>query len=346
MRKKQHILWITPGFAADEQDTQCIPALQLFAKAMSEQEMLKITIISLFYPKQSQKRKWFSLDVYDVYTKSKACVYWRAWKTILAIHKKNPIDIVHSFWLNDAAVIGQCLYYYWRKPHWITLMGQDVRPSNAYLKLFSVKKLNTIALSNFHNQQLKQTVGCSAKHIIPWGVNQPKPEALKTKKTIDILGVGNLIALKDYSLFIRLIKQIKENNPQIKAALIGKGVQATQLKQEIKQANLDENISMLGALDRAEVLQYMQRSKVLLHPSTFESFGMVCIEALAMGAQVVSRPVGIAKASSHWHTAENEEGLLQALQQALSTSPLTAPEVYNIEQTVASYMDLYQSAEI
>ncbi len=37
-----------------------------------------------------------------------------------------------------------------------------------------------------------------------------------------------------------------------------------------------------------QVLKRMQRSKIFVHPSAYEGFGVVCLEALYAGAQVVS----------------------------------------------------------
>jgi len=41
-------------------------------------------------------------------------------------------------------------------------------------------------------------------------------------------------------------------------------------------------------LAHPELLEWMQRGKVFLHPSSYEGFGIVCIEALCSGAEVIS----------------------------------------------------------
>lgn len=51
---------------------------------------------------------------------------------------------------------------------------------------------------------------------------------------------------------------------------------------------------------RAEMLKLMARSRVLVHPSRYESQGYVFLEALMQGMSVVSYPVSIASPSERW----------------------------------------------
>ncbi len=228
-------------------------------------------------------------------------------------------------------------------PHWVSLMGQDARPSNRYLSLLPIQKMKTITLSNFHDQVFLQSTGVAADHIIPWGL---PPTGGASAKDIDILGVGNLISLKDYALFIRLVASIKVQRPKIKAVLIGEGSERAKLEQMIWEENLEQNLRLTGAIDRAEVLQYMARSRVFLHPSTYESFGFVFLEALAQGMYIVSRPVGVAKASEQWWLGQDEAALKAGLQQALEQEKAAAPSFpHLLSDTVQKYRRVYEQED-
>ena len=113
---------------------------------------------------------------------------------------------------------------------------------------------------------------------------------LNNERDIDILGVGGLIPLKNYQLFIRLIKSILPDFPNLKAVIIGEGKERKIIEQMIEEWNLSEHISLTGMLPRHEVLNYMNRSRIFLHPSTYESFGFVFSEALysGMASQFIS----------------------------------------------------------
>ena len=74
----------------------------------------------------------------------------------------------------------------------------------------------------------------------------------------------------------------------VKAVLIGEGPERMKLQSLITALGLQSNISLTGELSHPEVLQWMQRTKIFLHPSSYEGFGVVCIEALHAGAHVIS----------------------------------------------------------
>ena len=65
-----------------------------------------------------------------------------------------------------------------------------------------------------------------------------------------------------------------------------------QLKSAVKELNIDSNIEFLGNLTQAEIKLLMNKSKLLIHASQFETFGLVAIEANAMGVPVLTTNTG------------------------------------------------------
>lgn len=348
MTARKHIVWVCPGFAADEKDSKCIPPLQLLAKAMAEKDAIDLKIISLHYPQRSTPYDWHGIQVFPCYA-SGPFARWRIWyqafRQIRQLHREQAIDGLHSFWLTDAALLAHWTGRFLNCPHWVTLAGQDARPSNRYLKILPVKKMHCIAVSSFHANIWQQTTGQAVRATIPWGIEQFAMEAeLQQERSIDIIGVGNLIPLKDYQLFVELIGHLKKTRPQIKAVLIGEGVESQKLADQIKRLGLEQHLELTGALPRESVMEYMRKSKVLLHPSTYESFGFVLVEAMANGLHLVSRPVGIAEAGEGWWLGQDKEGLLQGLRHALDTFETAKPRFPHVlSDTVNAYFNLYQS---
>src|SRR5207249_7347872 len=121
------------------------------------------------------------------------------------------------------------------------------------------------------------------------------------------LGVGSLIPLKQYEIFIKVIAEMKNQMPEIKAMIAGKGPERERLQSLIEKLGLEKNVTLAGELQYPEVLQLMQRSKVLLHPSSYEGFGCVCLESLYAGAHVISfcKPMNID--ISNWHIVKNKK---------------------------------------
>lgn len=345
----KHIIWLTPGFAADESDSKCIPPLQLLARQLEPKTEVQLHIISFHYPYKQEKYQWHNTTVYPAYCSgplSKIRIWWRAWLILKRLLKKYPAAGLHSFWLNDAALLGQWASKLYKVKHWISLMGQDARPTNKYLRLFAINQLQLISLSPFHDEQLYTSSGRRANKIIPWGIDQLSIQTTinsEKDRPIDLLGVGNLIALKDYSTFLKIVAHLRKERPNLKAVLIGDGVEREKLEQLATELNINANIIFTGYLDRKAVLEYMRKSKVFLHTSEYESFGYVFLEALANGMKVVSRAVGIAKLADKWYVTNKEE-LFNATLTALETPTDYHPYLpYTMEGCMKSYLSIWQA---
>ena len=61
-----------------------------------------------------------------------------------------------------------------------------------------------------------------------------------------------------------------------------------ELKNTVKELNLDSNVEFLGNLTQTEIKILLNRSKLLIHTSQYETFGLVAIEANAMGVPVLT----------------------------------------------------------
>ncbi len=269
------------------------------------------------------------------------------WQThILArsIHKQNPFHLIHSFWLSDTAILGAIIGRQLQVPHLTTLMGQDVRKTNRYRALFTVLRLNLVALTSYQAHFLPHRWRTSLRSVIGWGIDPMKIS--KDPRTIDVLGVGSLTQNKDFKTFIEIIAHLRIEFPSIKAVVIGEGQERASLLELIRKNRLENQIEMLGHLSRAEVIAYMVRSRILLHTSQFEGYGYVFVEALAAGCHIVSRRVGLAADIKHerWSVADSQEGLASLLSAKLKEQLSHTPMVIELmKNTVARYCELYRS---
>ncbi len=354
------ILWITPGFAAGVHDVNCIPPLQLLARGLLRAGV-DLQVIALEYPFVSEPYRFTPLPVragdeahplqlYPCNGRNRRWLRWRtlararAWaRAILADYK---FDAVHSFWLGPAWALGAQLANRCQTPHWTTLMGQDVLPQNRYTRRIDARAAaGLIALTPFHQSVLEQTTGLSAGHCIPWGLDLEEARIEPAvPRTLDVLGVGSLLPVKDWERWLRVLRQVADRRPALRAELIGAGPELGRLRALATALHLDGHIALTGELPRPAVLARMRRSRVLLHTARFESFGMVLAEAAANGCRVVSTPVGAAPQLGS--CADTDETLAAGVVNALE-APLPAPEtpVFRLEDTVSAYLQLYRVNE-
>jgi glycosyltransferase involved in cell wall biosynthesis len=349
------ILWITPGFAAAEQDDTCIPPLQLLARALKAQGV-SLQIIALEYPYRNRPYEWHSIPVWPCGGANRKWLRWRthhrARRYAHRIIKSGEVVAMHSFWLGQAWWLGRHFnIQYPTLPHYTTLMGQDVLPDvNGYWlrRARPQDAFNWVAVSSWQARQMQQIMGFPPAHVIPWGVEiSDRAAALRP---VHIIGVGSLLPVKNWLLWLDVVHQISLRKPDLKAVLIGEGSERNTLEQRIKHLQIGHVVTLAGACSRADVWAHLAQAQVLLHTSRFESYGMVLAEAAAAGCAVVSTDVGVA--SDVGFVSDSLDKLSEATfqridNQTLSVDTTGAPHRFDVEISARAYRQLWlQSAPV
>lgn len=337
---KFKVLIITPGFAQNQQDTSCIPALQDLMLGLARLPNFEFKILALHFP-QSDEYLWHGIHVKSIGKDNP-----KRLKKILALRKfsstiKNEItvfkpNLLHGFWLTDAgysaALIGKKLNI----PTLLTAMGQDVSPT-FYTQQIYKWKTPVVAISEFQKKHL-QKMGIEPQEVIPHGL--PKITANNSIKEFDIICVGSLIPVKRPLFALECLQAIIQKQPQLRAAFIGDGPLRNDMVRFVRENQLTYNVKFLGHLSREESFKNMEKARILLHTARFEGYGLVIAEALALGLHVVSTPVGIAPETANIKLFNNKKEGVAQLEKALTQNAVSS-RPFQIENTVKAYRDLY-----
>ncbi|HBE16099.1 MAG TPA: glycosyl transferase [Cyanobacteria bacterium UBA11149] len=119
---------------------------------------------------------------------------------------------------------------------------------------------------------------------------------VKAKETVDhpwfqpgevpvILGIGRLVAQKDFSTLIRAFAKVRQLK-RARLMILGSGREEEKLKALARELGIEEDIAWMGFVDNP--FAYMQRAKLFVLSSVWEGLPTVLIEALAVGVSVVS----------------------------------------------------------
>ena len=65
-----------------------------------------------------------------------------------------------------------------------------------------------------------------------------------------------------------------------------------ELEVSVKQFNLESHVEFLGNLPQTKIKDFMNKSKLLIHTSQYETFGLVAIESNSMGVPILSINTG------------------------------------------------------
>lgn len=139
-----------------------------------------------------------------------------------------------------------------------------------------------ILVSEFIKRELlKRIPGLEEKIvIIPNAVNLKEfyPDE-KQEKSYKICALTSLIDVKRIDLIIDAMKYI--NNKSIKLHVGGDGELETELRNKIKQENLEDQIILDGRITK--VREWFKDKDIIINSSNIESFGVSLIEGMACG---------------------------------------------------------------
>jgi glycosyltransferase involved in cell wall biosynthesis len=416
-----NLIILTPGFAADESDTTCIPGLQDLVQSYGRlYPQMHIHIIALHYPFREGEYCWNGVTVYAAGGRNskarKLSTWWRVLRRIRALHSQQPMSVLHSFWLSESTLLGQIASRLYGIPHLATIMGQDAKPDNKYLPLIGALQrlfenslfarrnppkspfvkgdfhlapltkgenvlakqerrgigdsfqsvsqsasLSVFALSEFAAKMYAQSTGRVVQGIIPFGIvphgivpalSHEEVNDLAKTRNIDILGVGSVIPLKNYTTFLELVANAKQHRSGIRAVILGGFVDAAEvehLRSVITELQIEENVVLVGEVPRSEVFSMMAQSTVLLHTSEYEGQGWVLLEALHYGASVVCFDVGYTMAHPRMYVCQSTADMELALREVLDANAVnertqhdsTPVSVPSIDDTARAYFQHY-----
>ncbi len=316
MKSPINIVFLTPGFPADEKDTTVIPSLQLYFMDLKKfHPEVRFRIIAFHYPFRSGTYEWNGIPVYAAGGRGRKILKIYTWFKILALLVKLKIrkqaDLIHSFWLNDTTLVGLIFRSMTGVPLIATAMGQDVLPGNRYLNLARKFHFNLVPISLFQSRFLRRPGNINIMNFIPFGIEPSFYNLDHQQRTTDVLGVGSINPIKDWPCFINVIKIVVRHLPELRCRIVGDGPESKRLILLISENGLEGNITLTGRLPYKEVQQEMLTSHIFLHTASFEGQGLVITEALAAGMFVVARPAGMAAdlVSNKLRTGRNAEEL-------------------------------------
>lgn len=347
-RSKTFIIF-SPAFPSNESDTIWLPSLQTFVRALNRNyPELDVKIFAFQYPHITEVYKWHNNTVIPFngwYKKRPArlLMWMKIFFKVRQIKKEQDVIGIFSQWCNECTLVAKYISSFFHIKQFCWIVGQDARASNHYVKYIRPKPTSLITLSDFLADEFYKNHGIKPMYTVPKGIDVSLFDSPPTIKDIDVIGVGSLSILKQYNIFVQIIAELKKSLPNIKAVLCGDGEDRDHIEKMIRDSSLTENIELTGTIQHAEALKMMQRAKILLHPSSYEGFGTVCIEALYAGAHVISFVQPMYQEIKNWSIVKtNEEMQAKALEILTSVQTIYEPVlVYSADDAAKKIMQLF-----
>ncbi len=214
----------------------------------------------------------------------------------------NNFDIIHShYWLSglvakDISDKFNIPYIFTSHSLGVFLEGYNNERADCEKIIMTAANFVT-ASSNYENSLISESYKIDKKKIklINPGVDEnlfsPDPSLLRENI---FLSIGRIQKQKRQLEAIEFLNTFREIENDFKCYFIG-GPSGTsgddyllELKEIVKELNLESHIEFLGNLPQSKIRELLNRSKLLIHTSQYETFGLVAIEAHSVGVPVVS----------------------------------------------------------
>nr|WP_274607249.1 glycosyltransferase family 4 protein [Paracraurococcus ruber] len=135
-----------------------------------------------------------------------------------------------------------------------------------------------VVASTLHAREMARFAGLRDRPVQVFSPVFPVTAAsTPPNRRTELVAIGRITPVKNLPALIPLLRRL----PEARLALLGEGDDPAPLQRLAQEAGVADRIDWVGAVD--DPTPWIDRAALLLHPSRYESFGMVVQEAMRRG---------------------------------------------------------------
>lgn len=243
-------------------------------------------------------------------TAKRGLVDWNAARLLARRLKAGETDIIHAHNGRTALAAalavrlagrGRCVMtQHFLTPNHATQRGPKAAISGAAHHWMVGQMSRILAISEAVREAMlaRGEVPDSKITVVPNGITAPDPgNAAETRRQLGIGADTPLVVCaarlereKDVASLISAVQIVRERVPGVRCLVAGEGAERLALAAQIGALGLEDSVTLLGF--RADAPALMAAADVFVLPSLAEPFGLVLLEAMALGRPVVATRVG------------------------------------------------------
>ncbi len=243
------------------------PNRDTFLQALKEKRIFKviqegIKSIKILYLKKSLIKKTIAECESDIIISTRS-----EFSLFLASSKRNDIiKIAHEH------------EYHNNNTKYISNIGKIIEGVNYFLP-------SSQYLTDFYKEEFPQY--CDKVKYLKWPVELANSSENKLVSK-NIVTTGRLSSEKGYSDLLDIFSVLHKMHPDWTLTIIGDGVLNSKLREKAVRLELSNYVNFTGFLDQKSINEIYLNSSIYVMTSTFESFGLVLLEAGIMHLPLVA----------------------------------------------------------
>lgn len=152
-----------------------------------------------------------------------------------------------------------------------------------------------ISVSDSLARSLKEKIGFDSiviSNIASIGQFEKKENTKKEHEGFEFASAGLLLDRKGFDVLILAFSEVVKEYPSCRLTIYGDGPAKKKLYALVKKLEVESNITFYGAYRKEEIAELYSKSDAFVLASRRETFGVVYIEAMAVGLPVIATVCG------------------------------------------------------
>jgi colanic acid/amylovoran biosynthesis glycosyltransferase len=178
----------------------------------------------------------------------------------------------------------------------LTLHGSDLLLNGVYLDTKLENCRFCVTISEYNRRYILEhfpRVDPGKIFISRLGVDVPEQgesprRASRTHRTLTLLAVGRLHAVKDHAFLVRACARLRERGTDFECLIAGEGPERRRLEILIRENRLRDQVTLLGHIAPRQMDSLYRRADVVVLTSRSEGIPLVLMEAMARGRIVLA----------------------------------------------------------
>jgi glycosyltransferase involved in cell wall biosynthesis len=176
----------------------------------------------------------------------------------------------------------------WRREYWLEYLG-PLWGRLGWLgqRLTARSRHAALCFSRLHTERLRELDYRGSITLIEglreFDARNAEPAPAETV----VVFAGRHIPEKRATSIVPAVALARKSLPELRAEIFGDGPERQPVLQLIRELDLDEPVGAPGFVDAEHVQETLRRALCLVHPSSREGYGIVVVEASALGTPVV-----------------------------------------------------------
>jgi teichuronic acid biosynthesis glycosyltransferase TuaC len=248
--------------------------------------------VTVYYPRYPEFPRSVFLEKSDFF------MYQGLKNLVSKIYWEFKFDLLHAHVALPDGGAGIYFKEKYRVPLVVTVHGRDFQSTlkkgpGCRQKLFEIlaKADQVITVSSKLKNLVREQEFASKIKVVPNGINPqdfPRAGAFSDRAGEKrMVSVSNLKKIKGIDLNLKALAQVLKTYPHLRYTIVGEGPERKNLENLVKDLKLEDKVEFRGQLPNPKALEEMAKGDLFSLPSYEEGFGVVYLEAMALGLPTI-----------------------------------------------------------